>query len=155
MGLGGPDMRRLRGTALAGERGQAAVEFVLIAPILLLLIIGMIEFARVFNMQQTIADAAREGARTAAVFDPQIDADSVRRVVQAKIAAAGFDAQTATITFYGNGVQNVYATNRGDLTAVQVEMPYRFVYLRRLMAVGFTGTGGIINLSSTARMRHE
>ncbi len=43
--------------------GQGLVEFALILPILLLVIIGTIEFARIFIIYTTVSNAAREGAR--------------------------------------------------------------------------------------------
>lgn len=51
------------------ERGAAAVEFALILPVFLLLIIGMLEFARAYNAQISISNAAREGARVMAIHD--------------------------------------------------------------------------------------
>jgi Flp pilus assembly protein TadG len=49
------------------ERGAAAVEFALIVPILLVLIFGIVEFSRLYNVQLSLSNAAREGARTMAV----------------------------------------------------------------------------------------
>ena len=52
-----------------GERGAAAVEFALILPVLILLVMGLIEFSRVFNIQISLSTAAREGARTMAIHN--------------------------------------------------------------------------------------
>ncbi|WP_026556464.1 TadE/TadG family type IV pilus assembly protein [Arthrobacter sp. 35W] len=49
------------------ERGAAAVEFALLLPVLLLLVIGIMEFGRAYNIQISASQAAREGARYAAV----------------------------------------------------------------------------------------
>ncbi|HEU0245076.1 MAG TPA: PKD domain-containing protein [Candidatus Limnocylindrales bacterium] len=46
----------------ANSRGQALVELALILPVLLLLLLGAIDFGRVFYSQITVNDAAREGA---------------------------------------------------------------------------------------------
>ena len=51
----------------SAERGAAAVEFALIVPILLLLIFGIVEFSRLYNVQLSLSNAAREGARTMAI----------------------------------------------------------------------------------------
>lgn len=48
-------------------RGQALVEFALILPLLLLLMFGIIEFGRAFFQKNITINAAREGARFAAV----------------------------------------------------------------------------------------
>lgn len=50
------------------DKGVAAVEFALIAPILILLVLGIIEFGWLFNGWITINGAAREGARVATVL---------------------------------------------------------------------------------------
>ena len=51
-------MRSLR-TALgkSGDAGQALVEFALILPVILLLVVGMLEFARAWNLHQVMTDA--------------------------------------------------------------------------------------------------
>src|SRR5206468_2029837 len=50
--------RRKRGAA-------AAVEFALVAPVLLLFVLGIIEFGRLMMVEQILTNAAREGARRA------------------------------------------------------------------------------------------
>jgi Flp pilus assembly protein TadG len=49
------------------EDGQAITEFALILPVLVALLLGIIQFGIVFNNYLTITDAARAGARKAAV----------------------------------------------------------------------------------------
>lgn len=49
--------------ALKNRKGQALVEFAIILPILLLLVMGIIEFGLIFNAYLTIQNASREGAR--------------------------------------------------------------------------------------------
>jgi Flp pilus assembly protein TadG len=59
-------MKRMR-RRIRGERGAVAVEFALIVPALLLIVVGTIEFGRVYSQFQVFNGAAREGARCAAV----------------------------------------------------------------------------------------
>ncbi|WP_370248745.1 TadE/TadG family type IV pilus assembly protein [Nocardioides sp.] len=49
------------------DRGAAALEFALIAPILLLLVFGIISFGFMLSFRQNLSQAAAEGARAAAV----------------------------------------------------------------------------------------
>ena len=56
-----------RASALRDEQGAAAVEMALVLPLLLLLLFGIIDFGRVLNAQITLTEAAREGARAAAL----------------------------------------------------------------------------------------
>lgn len=49
------------------DSGAVAVEFALILPVFLLLVFAVIDFGRMMNIQITLTEAAREGARTGAV----------------------------------------------------------------------------------------
>jgi Flp pilus assembly protein TadG len=49
------------------EQGAAAVEFALIAPLLFMLIFGIIQFGLAWSQKEVYIQAAREGARYAAV----------------------------------------------------------------------------------------
>lgn len=49
------------------ERGAVAVEFALLAPVLVMLLLGIMEFGRAYNTQVTISSAAREGVRVMAI----------------------------------------------------------------------------------------
>lgn len=49
------------------ERGAVAVEFALLAPILVMLLLGISEFGRAYNAQVTLSSAAREGVRVMAI----------------------------------------------------------------------------------------
>src|SRR5256884_4680506 len=48
-----------------GQRSQAMVEFCLVAPVLILLLFGIIDFGRVIYLYVTLNQAVNEGARTA------------------------------------------------------------------------------------------
>jgi Flp pilus assembly protein TadG len=49
------------------ERGQTVTEFALVLPVLALILFAVIQFGIVFNNYETLTDAARAGARKAAV----------------------------------------------------------------------------------------
>jgi len=49
------------------QRGAAAVEFAIIAPVLFMLVFGIIEFGLAWSEKNVFVGAAREGARYAAV----------------------------------------------------------------------------------------
>jgi Flp pilus assembly protein TadG len=49
------------------ERGQTMVEFALVLPIFVVLLFGIVQFGIAFNNYITLTDAARAGARKAAV----------------------------------------------------------------------------------------
>ncbi len=62
-------------------RGQSLVEFAMIAPLLLLLVFAIIGFGLLFGWKHTLNDAAREGARAAAVCktDEQVRASVLQK----------------------------------------------------------------------------
>jgi Flp pilus assembly protein TadG len=49
------------------ERGAAAVEFALVAPLLVLLVFGIVSYGYLLSFRQAMSQAAAEGARAAAV----------------------------------------------------------------------------------------
>jgi Flp pilus assembly pilin Flp len=66
------------------ENGQTLVEFALILPIMIVLLLGTIQFGFILNGQITVTSAAREGARLAVV---NVDDDLVKdRVGNAAVA---------------------------------------------------------------------
>ena len=46
-----------------GERGQATVEFAIVLPLVLLILVGLIEFGKAFNYWLSLNHLANEGAR--------------------------------------------------------------------------------------------
>lgn len=49
------------------ERGAVAVEFALLAPVLVMMLLAIMEFGRAYNVQISLSNAAREGARVMAI----------------------------------------------------------------------------------------
>jgi len=100
------------------EDGQAMVEFAMVAPILLMLVLGIIQFGIVFNHYMTLTDAVRAGARQAAVSrtlpNPAATAEArVRSAASGTLSDAGNPAQlavTVTSTFAQGSDVTVRAT---------------------------------------------
>lgn len=74
-----------------GQDGAAATEFVLIAPLLVILFFGIIQFGLVMFRSQVVEAAAREGARVASVGLETADIESA-----VAAAATGFNASDIT-----------------------------------------------------------
>lgn len=56
---------------MTSERGAVAVEFALLAPVLIMIFLGIMEFGRTYNVQVTLTNAAREGVRNMAINNSQ------------------------------------------------------------------------------------
>ncbi len=68
---------------LRSEAGVAVVEFALVAPLLLILIFGIIDLGRAYSTLNQLAASAREGARLAAVLPNPASGSSETQVRQA------------------------------------------------------------------------
>ena len=66
------------------DRGVTLVEFALVIPVVLVLLIACIDFARVLNASVTIQNASREGARYAALNPTALPQD-VRTYVKGRV----------------------------------------------------------------------
>jgi len=93
--------RRLRGgDAVGRDNAQALVEFALVLPILLLLILGLFEVARAVWQENTLAFAAREGTRYAQVHG-SASASPVAYCSSCTNSAVTSAVQSAAIGVYG------------------------------------------------------
>ncbi len=131
------------------ERGQALVEFALVVPLLLIMVMAIIDFGRAWNLHQTITDAAREGARQS-VIGNAVTQDSAVAIVAGVIRASGFDPALATV-----GFPDGFKTGRGFPTTVTIEMPYRFGFLAPFIRLVTLDNSDAIRLRTYARMRNE
>ncbi len=81
----------------ASDRGAVAVEFALVAPLLLFLLFAMIGYGYMLSFRQAISQAAAEGARAAAVAPASLsDADVKARARTAINDALGSYDVTCT-----------------------------------------------------------
>jgi Flp pilus assembly protein TadG len=132
------------------RRGQALIEFALVMPLLLLFLVGIIEFGRGWNDHQVITDAAREAARRCVIADNNVTQDSVVNVAKSAMAAAGINtAPPVSITVTGFARPNP----TGEPCTVGIQLPYTFIFLGPLMR--WTTGESTITLASTFTMRNE
>lgn len=80
------------------SKGQSLVEFALMLPILLLIVLGVIEFGRIFLLYTEASNAAREAARygVAAGDSPNslpryLDCDEIRQAALDTTVLSNFD----------------------------------------------------------------
>ncbi|MFO0879458.1 MAG: TadE/TadG family type IV pilus assembly protein [Gemmataceae bacterium] len=118
-------MRTQRGTSRT--RGIAALEFALVMPLLVTILVGLWEVGRLIQLQQMLSNAAREGARLAAQSQTinstgtptQISlstgSPNVKQQVVNYLKQAGLNVNT-------NDVTVTFAFTTGDTTKTQ---PYQ------------------------------
>jgi Flp pilus assembly protein TadG len=86
------------------RRGTATVEFAIVAPVFLAMILGVTEVSRMFEVQNQLQVAAREGARTAVmdrnglVTGGQTTNAKVTQDVKNILAATGLDPNKINVS---------------------------------------------------------
>lgn len=93
--------------ARPADRGTAVAEFALVLPVLLLLVLGCVDWGWYFFVDQIVTNAAREGARAGSVVDPApanagLALDRARGAAElylqrAGLAAAGISVAQVTV----------------------------------------------------------
>ena len=98
------------------EHGQTMVEFALVVPILCVVLFGILQFGALYNDYVTLTDAARVGARRAAVSrlesSPSAEAEAATRG-----AAAGLTPSKLQVAVSSTWKQ-------GDPVTVKASYPY-------------------------------
>lgn len=102
------------------ERGQSMVELALLVPLLALILLGLIDFGRVFGAFIVITNAAREGARYGSQYPNDIDGMKVRTIREA-------DWSGISLRYDEINVQISGGTAPGQPLALSVMYPYSAV----------------------------
>ncbi|MEW6387672.1 MAG: TadE/TadG family type IV pilus assembly protein [Thermodesulfobacteriota bacterium] len=132
-------------SAPVAQRGVAATEFALAAPLIIVLLFGMLEFGLAIYTKGLIANASREGARFGVIYSsPRKTQGEIQAVVQDYLERAGFtDPADINIT----GAQG----STGSPLSVDVNYPYNLQVLPNFVAE----ITGPINLKANSTMLME
>jgi Flp pilus assembly protein TadG len=82
-----------------GSRGQSVAEFAMVAPVLLLLLVGVADFGRVFYTAIELNNAARAGTQYG-IQSPASGADTAGMIQAAENDGSGISGLTATASEY-------------------------------------------------------
>jgi Flp pilus assembly protein TadG len=132
------------------QEGQSLVEFALVAPVLLLVLFGIVEFGLMLYNQHVITNASREGARFGIVVEsPRRTAAEIQDVVEAYcgdhlVTFGSGGTPTTTVSFPGG------QTFGQDLT-VEVTFHYDFLVLPAFIADFLGGS----DLRAHTTMKYE
>jgi Flp pilus assembly protein TadG len=83
---------------LHGDRGQSIVEFAFILPFLVFLLLAIIQFGLAFHNYLAITDAARVGARAAAVHRTSNPCSAATTAIQNTVSATQWGVISSRIT---------------------------------------------------------
>jgi Flp pilus assembly protein TadG len=115
-----------------------------VLPLLLLIVFGIIDFGRALNAQITLTQAAREGARLAALGQPDV-------VSRTQAAATGLSPVSVTVT--------PCPFDAGPTADAVVQVSYSFSFITPIGAVadlfGGGGLGGPITMTAQGVMPCE
>lgn len=133
---------------ISSKRGQSMVEFAVVLPVLLMLILAIFEFGRVYNAQVTVTQAAREGARRGVIYTTNnTSLNNARNQALAFATAAGLEMDRVTVT--AQYVDVAGDTNDAVLvtvtSAVQIVTP----------VIGQFFTDSQVTVTGAAQMRAE
>jgi Flp pilus assembly protein TadG len=127
------------------DRGATVVEFALLLPMLLLIVLGIIDFGRMLNAQVTLTQAAREGARLVALGQPNVAS-------RTQAAATGLSPVGVSIT-------SSCPTGAGPNSSGSVQTSYSFQFTPGLgylvTLFGGSGLSGQMTLSAEGVMPCE
>jgi Flp pilus assembly protein TadG len=147
-----PDLRGSGPVArIRSERGAELVEFALIFPLLLLVMLGIMDFGFLFQRYEVLTAAAREGARVAIL--PGYTNGDVTARVNAYLTAGGL-SDPATVQV---GAPQAISVGSQCVTVRPVTVTYTYQYLFVGPIMSFFGEPalGTRQLNATAAMRHE
>jgi Flp pilus assembly protein TadG len=115
------------------DRGASMVEFAVVAPLLFLLLFGIIDFGWAFSQNLDVKHAAREGARLAAVnaasgADPDDRLDALIAEIRARSTELA-DADTEVFVSFADGPADTNTTpgDLGDSVVVCLRHPLRSI----------------------------
>lgn len=124
------------------RRGAAAVEFAVVAPVFILLVLGMLEYGRMIMVQQVITNASREGARRAILDGATVD--NVTTAISSYLSGGTVNGATLTIT------PDPATTPAGTGITVKVRVDYS-----KVQWLPFSMFLGTATLEATTTMRKE
>jgi len=128
------------------ERGATIVEFGLLAPLLVAVLFGLVEFGLAMYTKGLLANAAREGARFGVVLSAPPKSE-IEAKVREYLQKTGFtEADTVLVSF-----PNWPAGTSGAPLTVRVEYSYSFQVLPRFVQ----NLVGPVNLTTETVMLME
>ena len=136
------------------EKGGSLVEFALIAPLLIIILFGIIEFGVLIYDKAMLTNACREGARAGIVFsDPRISDAEIESVVRGYCEAHLISFGSGTTLTVPAPIRTGNAA--GDSLTVTANYDFRFLVLSNVIALIGGNIENVLNLNAVSIMRLE
>jgi len=130
--------------------GQSLVEFALICPVFVMMVMGVVDFGRVFYTYEALANATREGARYCALHAHDTWASNQSSATSSRVIGE-LNGTVATPSVYGSAVgQPACDTAIASGSTVTVSASTTFTPITPLIAN--LSPGGTINVTASATM---
>lgn len=126
-------------------RGQSLVEAALLLPILLLLVLGAMDFGRMFYTKIVLTNAAREGANYLAYFRDDIDRGYVDT-----FTAIQNEADSSNVVLTQGDVEYLDCCTPGSKVGIRVTKTIDLIFDGALQSLGLLG--GPVELTSEVWM---
>jgi Flp pilus assembly protein TadG len=132
------------------DRGVALVEFALVTPVLILVLVACLDFARAINAYVTVASASREGARYATVH-PAADGAAVQAYLATRVAPLDPLGLTVTLVYTPTADERWTATAPAPGT-VRVDVAYQWTAASWVVGPFFATASGSPTFTATSSM---
>jgi len=147
------------GARLKSERGAELIEFALVFPLLLLVVVGIVDFGFLFQRMEVVTNAAREGARIAVLpgySQADVRARACNYVQTGGIQLTGTCPTPSNLTVNVNMAYSIPMGGGATMTGKRVEVVYthQFLFLGPIMGL-FGGSFTNTPLRGVAIMRDE
>ena len=163
-------LRRLLRRFVRAQSGAEVIEFALTLPLLLLVVLGIVEFGFLFQQYEVVTNAAREGARIAILPTYSANASVTQTNVTARVnqylTAGGLSPASATVCGGGGTCPGDWLSVADQIVAgppalcvkvfrVTVEYQHPVAFVRGVTQFFGQSLPATITLRATARMRNE
>jgi Flp pilus assembly protein TadG len=139
---------------LKSERGAELIEFALVFPVLLLVVLGIVDFGFVFQRMEVVTNAAREGARIAVL--PGYAVADVKARVTNYVQTGGLPTTAANPVVAVTDVSIPTGAGGPNLTGKRVQVTYTHSYLFiGPVASWFGGSFTTVPIGAVSIMRDE
>lgn len=140
---------------MRSDAGSVLIEAAITMPLLLMVVLGIVDFGRLFQEYEVVTNAAREGARVAVLPD-YLNTDAEKRALD-YLQAGGLDKTKATAVYQIPKAEQVGGAGGPCITLVgmRVTYPHPYPFVGGIVQMFGGAALGQVTLTATSTMRSE